>query len=84
MITAGSGYFSAYDGLVVGVLGAALACNIPSLLERWQIDDPVGAFAVHAIGGLWGMLAVGIFLKEVRTHQYRASQKQATTEKKNW
>ena len=26
-----------------------------------KVDDPVGAVSVHAAGGLWGLLAVGIF-----------------------
>jgi len=25
------------------------------------MDDPAGAVSVHAIGGIWGILAVGIF-----------------------
>lgn len=31
------------------------------LLDKAKIDDPVGAVAVHAIGGLWGVAAVGLF-----------------------
>ena len=30
-------------------------------LEFVRIDDPVGAFPVHYCGGLWGMIAVGMF-----------------------
>jgi ammonium transporter, Amt family len=26
-----------------------------------SVDDPGGAISVHAIGGIWGVLAVGIF-----------------------
>ncbi|MBV8897541.1 MAG: ammonium transporter, partial [Acidobacteriaceae bacterium] len=34
------------------------------LLElRMKIDDPTGAIAVHAGGGIWGVLAVGIFAR---------------------
>lgn len=31
------------------------------LLTRFKIDDAVGAVAVHGFGGVWGLLAVGIF-----------------------
>jgi Amt family ammonium transporter len=30
-------------------------------LEVKRIDDPVGAFPVHAASGVWGTLAVGLF-----------------------
>ena len=30
-------------------------------IERRGIDDPVGAIAVHGIGGTFGVLCVGIF-----------------------
>jgi len=28
-----------------------------------EVDDPAGAVSVHAIGGIWGILAVGIFAR---------------------
>jgi Amt family ammonium transporter len=31
------------------------------ILDKRRIDDPAGAISVHGIGGLWGVLAVGIF-----------------------
>ena len=26
---------------------------VPILMDRMKIDDPVGAFAVHGVGGAW-------------------------------
>ncbi len=31
------------------------------LLERWQLDDVVGAIPVHGFAGGWGTLAAGLF-----------------------
>ena len=30
-------------------------------LERLTVDDPAGAISVHALGGIWGLLAVWLF-----------------------
>lgn len=45
-------------GLVAGVI---VPVAIENLELRLGIDDPGGAISVHAIGGLWGVIAVGIF-----------------------
>ena len=30
-------------------------------LEKLKIDDPVGAFPVHGVNGIWGTLSIGLF-----------------------
>lgn len=35
--------------------------NRPPLASLEQIDDPLDAIAVHAGGGIWGMLACAAF-----------------------
>jgi ammonium transporter, Amt family len=47
-------------GLVAGVLVTFTVAYIEWPLS---IDDPGGAISVHAAGGLWGVLAVGIFAR---------------------
>jgi Amt family ammonium transporter len=44
-------------GAIAGVL-VILGCI---LLDKLQIDDPVGAFPVHGLCGMWGGIATGIF-----------------------
>jgi Amt family ammonium transporter len=55
LVTPGQALFI---GLVAGIL-------TPLLVELFEIalsiDDPSGAITVHAVGGLWGLLAAGIF-----------------------
>jgi Amt family ammonium transporter len=49
---------SFFVGLVAGIATPLLV----ELLElALSIDDPSGAITVHAVGGLWGLLAAGIF-----------------------
>ena len=45
-------------GLIAGLL---IPFTIENLELHLKIDDPGGAISVHAIGGIWGVLAVGIF-----------------------
>lgn len=49
--------------LFIGGMGGVLATLAVPLLERWKIDDVVGAIPVHLVGGIWGTIAVGIFTK---------------------
>jgi Amt family ammonium transporter len=48
--------------VVIGAIGAVVMIWALGFVEKTlKIDDVVGASAVHGFGGLWGMLAVGIF-----------------------
>lgn len=49
---------SIFIGAVSGVLVIAAALFLETTLK---VDDPVGAIAVHACNGTWGILALGLF-----------------------
>ncbi|MBS1857286.1 MAG: ammonium transporter [Acidobacteria bacterium] len=47
--------------VIVGLVAGTLVIFSVEWLElRLKIDDPAGAVSVHAIGGLWGLLAAGV------------------------
>jgi Amt family ammonium transporter len=50
-----------WAAVVIGLISGVLVCRASVWLEKWKIDDPVGAVPVHFFNGLWGVLAVGIF-----------------------
>ena len=45
----------------IGLIGGVLVVYGIDWMNRIRIDDPVGAFPVHGLVGIWGTLAVGIF-----------------------
>jgi Amt family ammonium transporter len=45
-------------GAIVGVL---ITFSAEWIDVRLGVDDPAGSISVHAVGGLWGLLALGIF-----------------------
>src|SRR5208282_6189860 len=48
--------------MIVGGVAGIVVPLFADLLEfRLTIDDPGGAISVHAAGGLWGLLAAGLF-----------------------
>jgi Amt family ammonium transporter len=46
--------------IIGGVSGLLVVLSILAL-DRLKIDDPVGAFPVHGVCGVWGGIATGIF-----------------------
>lgn len=47
--------------VMVGLIAGGLATASVELLERsLSVDDPGGAISVHAVAGIWGLLAVGL------------------------
>ena len=50
------------EAVVIGsIAGAAITFSIEWLELRMEVDDPGGSVSVHAVGGIWGLLALGIF-----------------------
>jgi len=60
-ITAGADVISVYEAVIVGAVAGALVVGSVLMIDRIQLDDPVGAISVHLTCGIWGTLAVGIF-----------------------
>ncbi len=61
-ITAPSGFVSATNACIIGLIAGVLVCVSVSFIENFmKVDDPVGAISVHGAGGLWGVLSVGLF-----------------------
>jgi ammonium transporter, Amt family len=60
-ITAPCAFVDTWAALLIGLIAGVLVCWATFALERWHVDDPVGAAPVHFVNGMWGVLAVGIF-----------------------
>jgi len=60
-VTAPCAFIDPWAAMVIGAIGGVLVVFGVEILDKMKIDDPVGAFPVHGICGIWGTLAVGIF-----------------------
>ncbi len=60
-ITAGCNSMTSIVSIFVGIIGAVVAIIVNELLNKYEIDDVVGAIPVHLAAGIWGTLAVGFF-----------------------
>ena len=59
-ITAGPDIVDARVAILIGAIGALLCTAGLKLLERYRVDDVVGAVPAHLFAGIWGTLAVSI------------------------
>ena len=59
-ITAGPDTPSLAQAILIGAAGATIVMLATAQLERWRIDDVVGAIPVHLCAGIWGTLAVAL------------------------
>ncbi|MCB0167239.1 MAG: ammonium transporter [Anaerolineae bacterium] len=60
-ITASAPFVSPLSAIVIGAVGGFVMMAVDFTLEKFEIDDAVGAIPVHLGAGIWGTLAVAIF-----------------------
>lgn len=60
-ITANCDQVSLTNAMIIGGIAGVLVVLAIVALDKLKIDDPVGAFPVHGVCGLWGGIATGIF-----------------------
>ena len=60
-VTAGAPYMAPPAAAVTGFVGFFVYYAGAAALVRLRVDDPVGAFPVHGLNGLWGLIAAGLF-----------------------
>ena len=60
-ITAGCANLDIIGATIVGIVSGILVVVVVDVLDnKFHIDDPVGAVAVHFANGIWGTLAAGL------------------------
>ena len=60
-ITAACNSVNSLLAIIIGIIGSIIAIIVAKILDRFEIDDVVGAVPVHLAAGIWGTLAVGFF-----------------------
>lgn len=60
-ITASANVVSIPASCVIGLLGGGAVVIGTRLLERWKLDDAVGAIPVHGFAGIVGVVCTGLF-----------------------
>jgi len=61
-ITPAAGYVTPLAGIPIGIIAAIVCYYIMTFFKtKLGFDDSLDVFAVHGVGGILGMLAVGVF-----------------------
>ena len=60
-ITAPCYWVSPGGSIVLGAIAGMIVFVGIYSMEYFRIDDPVGAFSVHGLNGIWGTLSLGLF-----------------------
>lgn len=62
-ITAGCATMSADFAIITGVIAGLIVSFMPAVFTKLKIDDVVDAVTVHTGCGIWGTLAVALFME---------------------
>src|SRR6185503_5893426 len=54
-------WVSPFGAICIGAVAGVVVILGIDLLEYLRIDDPIGAWPVHGLCGIWGTLSLGLF-----------------------
>ena len=60
-ITAACAFVDPWAAVVIGAVAGILTFFTAQWFEKMGLDDPIYAFSVHGIAGIWGTLSTGLF-----------------------
>ena len=60
-VTPASGFVDPLSAIVIGAVASVISYYVIVLRMTIRIDESQDVFACHGMGGMWGMLATGIF-----------------------
>ena len=60
-ITAGCGNMTFAGSWLAGAVGGIIVVFAVAAMDAAEIDDPVGAFSVHGVCGVWGTVVIGLW-----------------------
>ena len=61
-ITPASGFVGPIPAVIIGLGAGALCYTAVWLKTRLRLDDSLDVWAIHGVGGIWGMFAAGLFI----------------------
>jgi Amt family ammonium transporter len=64
-ITPAAGFVSIRESIVIGLVASVISNLAVSLRTKSTLDDTLDVFPCHGVGGMVGMIATGIFAKDV-------------------
>jgi Amt family ammonium transporter len=60
-ITAACAFVDTWAAIVIGAVAGIVTFFTAQWFEKAGLDDPIYAFSVHGIAGIWGTLSTGLF-----------------------
>jgi len=60
-VTPASGFVDPLSAMAIGIIASVISYYVIVLRMTIRIDESLDVFACHGMGGMWGMLATGIF-----------------------
>jgi Amt family ammonium transporter len=61
-ITPAAGYVNLFGAIAIGAASSAICYGFVALVKtKFGYDDSLDAFGVHGVGGVWGVIATGLF-----------------------